>query len=241
MRGLIGFLLCFLLSIGSEAYQIPASLNKADRIETLEILGFATTFRAVSNPYPLGGYSGLEVGLTRDLIDLKKFSELGSRPPPQDDLNFDTISIGKGLYNDLDIFVGFVPFSSSLQISNFGAQGKWKFYEARYIPFTLSVLAHASSTNFKNLLVTTGYGTDLVAAIHYDSMALFAGVGHTAVSGVFTGGNDGVTDTGDLQTERVTSIHQLMGITYGISPFFLSLQMDQYSHPIYSGRIGLRF
>lgn len=221
--------------------ELPKNLNSEERKSVLEILGFGTTSKVASSPYPLGGYEGFEIGLTSELIKIEDLSRYGSTTEPQEDLNVNSLSIGKGLYNDLDLFVNFMPISSSTKISNYGAQARWKFYEARFLPVTLSVLFHGNSANFQNLITTTVFGADLIGAINVDSLGLYLGIGQANGSGRFAGGAEGVTNTGNMQTEKVSTIHNYAGLAYNFLPLFIAFQMDRYTQPIYTARLGFRY
>ena len=94
-------LLSLSMSFGLE---IPSQLTSADEIRTLEIIGLGTTSKFLSNAYPLGGYSGLEVSLSVETMDTKEIASLGSTAAETPTVYYPTITIGKGIYNNSDIF-----------------------------------------------------------------------------------------------------------------------------------------
>lgn len=232
------FILTLILTSPARSLEIPTKLTSSDRKSVLEILGFGTAMKSASNPYPLGGYEGFEFGITSEIINIEDLSRLGQKTDPQPDLNVSSLMVGKGLYQDIDVFLGFIPISSSTKISNFGAQARWKFFEAQFVPVTMSILIHANSANFQNKVVTNIFGADLIGAINVDSLALYVGAGPAKGTAQYSGG---VTNTGNTQTEKATTVHSFAGITYNFTPVFISFEMDRYTQPIYAARLGFRF
>ena len=43
-------------------------MTKSDRQDSLEILGLSTSYKNVADPYPLGGYSGVQLSYTVESI-----------------------------------------------------------------------------------------------------------------------------------------------------------------------------
>src|SRR5690606_37261354 len=103
---------CFLFIDQANAkVHIPSNLNEADRVGVLEILGPGTSGKILTDPYPLGGLAGFEASLQMDSIPVSDLSKFGNTVAEQDFFSYPIISIGKGLYNNLDIFVHFIPSS----------------------------------------------------------------------------------------------------------------------------------
>ena len=54
----------------------PSSLTSHDRGQVLAILGYGSAVKILDNPYPLGGYSGLEIGLSTEFINTSQIAKL---------------------------------------------------------------------------------------------------------------------------------------------------------------------
>lgn len=212
-------------------------MDSADRIQALEILGFGTSSKILSNPYPMGGYPGLEIGLSLESVNIDKLSSLGDTTDPQDALVYPTLSIGKGLYNNFDLYVHFIPFLDRTGISEFGAFLRWGLYTPSKIPFSFSLIVHANSINIDNKITSRSLGTIFTGSFHVSGFAIYAGFGVTQLKGTFVG----VTDTAVNESEKTDGTQWLIGTTYNFEPIFLAFQMDQFNDRVYSGKIGYRF
>lgn len=229
-------------SLTYAAIQFPKGLSQSDRIKALEIIGFGSSTKVLSNPYPLGGYQGLEVGFAVENLPSEDLGRLGQGlPSPQQDVTISKLSIGKGLYNNLDIFIHFTPYLRSDEIAQYGGLLRWGFYQGADFPVNLSLLAHANSANFSNQMSTQAYGADLIGGVNVDQLALFAGVGLVEAGGTFLGGASGITSSGFMETEFISSFHTIVGADIRIQSVFISLQIDRYKLPVFSGKLGLRF
>lgn len=222
--------------------QIPTGLTKTDREETLRILGFGTSSKMLTDPYPLGGYAGFEIGISLENLPTEDLSRLGARlPAPQPEVAFPKFSIGKGLYNDVDLFFHFTPYNRADQISQYGGILRWGFYQASFLPLSASIAAHLNSADVNNQVTATTYGLDLIGGINVSNVALFIGGGPVESSGRFIGGTAGITDSKSLETERVSGFHSMIGANIHISSVFVAVQIDRYTVPVLSGKLGLRF
>lgn len=218
--------------------QLPTNLSKGDRQEVLRIIGFGTSSKLLSNPYPID----LEVGASVEFINTEDLGRLGSRlSAPQRDVAFSRFTIGKGLYNHVDLFLHFVPYSRENEIALYGGLLRWGFYQAKYLPIAASVVAHINTSNISNQLTTRSYGADLVGGITVNNVALFVGCGPIEATGSFIGGANGITDTGNLETETVKGFHTMVGANVSVSKMFLALQVDRYTQTVFSAKLGARF
>lgn len=238
------------------ALDIPR-LNREDLATAVDILGFNTSARLLSNPFPLGGYTGFEVGYSYEIVNTQDLSTLGTGTAArQQDFNFSRISIGKGLYNNLDVYVHFVPFSKSSQISEFGGVVKYNFYQAAFVPFSMSALFHGNTINIQDLYINESLGADLLAGINVNNFALYFGAGmiqahsqfmdrilnHCTSPGV-PAGCDPTLDVGaniDPLRVKEKSSHSFVGINIQFLELFLAAQIDRYEDPVYSLKIGYR-
>lgn len=113
------------------ALLIPQNMNSGDRQEALRIIGLGTAAKTLSDPYSLGGYSGLEFGLSVETVPTEELARLGNRlASSQADISIPKFTIGKGLYSNLDFFIHFIPYNQRTELSQYGGIIRWGFYEA---------------------------------------------------------------------------------------------------------------
>jgi hypothetical protein len=236
------FLSLAITSTGSASFSLPRGMSTADRQEALRIIGFGTAAKPLTDPYSLGGYSGIEVGVSLETIPAEDLARLGTHlATPQSDVTIPKLSIGKGLYSNLDFFIHFMPYSQRTEISQYGGILRWSFFEASSLPLSASLMAHFNSGNIGNQLTTRSYGLDLVGGINVNEVALYAGVGGVQATGNFIGGSQGLTDSDRLETEGVSSLHTLVGGSFRLKNVFVAAQLDRYTQSIVSAKIGFRF
>ncbi len=237
------FPIIFSISIVAHAVVLlPRNLDHADRQQAIRVLGFGTTAKIVSDPYPLGGYSGFEVGISMENVPVADLGNLGDTLPlPQQEIAYPRLSVGKGLYNDVDFFIHFIPYSQKTELSQYGGILRWGFYQAKFLPLSFSTFVHFSNTNISNQLATRSIGIDLVAGINVDNVALFVGGGPLESRGRFIGGPTGLTDSQSLEIETAKGFHTVIGASVQITPLFVVAQIDKYDSTVYSAKVGMRF
>jgi hypothetical protein len=222
--------------------QLPTGMNKNERLEALRIIGLGTASKILSDPYPLGGYTGFEVGYSLESFPADNLGRLGSRiSPPQQNTSLSRITIGKGLYNNIDVFIQFTPYVRQDEISQFGGILRWGFYQAPFLPLSLSVLAHLNNSSIGAQLSTQTRGFNLIGGVDSGNISVFAGAGLAESTGTFIGGPASLTDTRYSETEYVSHFHSVIGGTLKFSNLFVSLQIDRYALPVYSGKLGFHF
>lgn len=248
----VSFVLIFLLSVSAVAsLQIPSGLSASDRRKALEILGLSSSAKILGNPYPLGGFSGVEIGYTTEVISTGDLSTLGGKSESQRETSYSLLSLGKGLYHNVDLFLQFTPFQQGEDVSNFGGQIRWGFYQADYLPAHLSVVAYTNSTNFQNKISALSTGADLIVGFSVQDMTLYTGIGFARATGTFMGGDDGITapelnpSTGlmsrETKSEEVSASHYVGGINVKFAKLFFAMQIDRYTQATYSAKLGTRF
>ncbi|MGZ3745338.1 MAG: hypothetical protein ACXWRE_14300 [Pseudobdellovibrionaceae bacterium] len=237
-------IMAFIVSFSGQTFatlSLPTNLNSQDRETTLGILGFGSAIKLLSSPYPLGGYDGVEVGLSSEYIPSSDVARLGSKSGSGNDVNYFNLVLGKGLFYNIDVLVQFVPMPQDELISGFGGQVRWGFYEAKFMPAALSLVFHGTSMNFHNLLGAETTGIDLIGSVNMRDVSLFFGAGQARSVGSFIGGTDGITDTGNTETTNISSPHTIFGISIRMSNTFLALEVDRYIQSTYAGKLGFRF
>ncbi len=234
----------FIIFIEQNTYaklEIPRQLTKTDRSQVLEILGLASSYKNVADPYPLGGYSGVQINYTMEYIPISELSQLGSKSNSQSDFSYATFTLGKGLFQNVDLFVQLTPFEQQEDFNKYGGQIRWGFYDAKNSPLQMSLSVFANSCNFQNLVSTTSQGYDLIADYQIDNTSIYIGWGLMRVFGIFTGGAVGLTDTNNTEQNDLNDTHSFIGLSLKLEKFFLALQMDRYKASTYSASLGFRF
>jgi hypothetical protein len=221
--------------------EIPYKLTKVNRAQVLEILGLSSSYKNVADPYPLGGYSGVQLNYTVEYFPISELSQLGSKTGAQSDFSYSTVTIGKGLFQNIDLFIQMTPFEQQEDFNKFGGQLRWGFYDAKNSPLLLSLSLFANSTNFQNLISITSQGYDLIADYQIDNTSVYLGWGMIRVFGVFTGGSVGLTDSNNTEQDDLSDIHSFLGFSIKLDKTFFALQMDRYKNSTYSASLGFRF
>jgi hypothetical protein len=242
MKLLCSLLILICANSALAGVQIPNGLDRTDRQEAIRILGFGTSSKILTDPYPLGGYAGFEVGIQIENLPAEDLGRLGNTiTTPQQDITYPKLTFGKGLFNNIDAFIHFVPYTQKLDQSQFGGTVRWGFFQAKYLPITLSTLVHFNNANINNQVTTRTFGLDLVGGINADNVALYVGAGPIQSRGRFVGGANGVTDTGNVEVENVNGVHSVIGANVHVASLFVALQIDRYENTTYSGKVGIRF
>ncbi len=255
ITGILSQLFIFLFSSESEASLVlPRNLNDAQRIETLEILGPSSAPKILGNPYPLGGYSGVELGYSVQILPTEKLSELGNRPEQQSFTSWNTLSVGKGLFENFDLFIYFTPLTQKEDVSDVGGLLKWGFYESEIFPANVSLIASGNYLNFQNLLSVSNQCLDMVVSFSWKNATLYTGVGYLRSSGTFLGGVGSLNSEGEMvndntrtvfrgesKAESVTSAHSLIGLNLRYDNFFVSGEINKYKTSVVAGKVGYRW
>ncbi|MCB9024975.1 MAG: hypothetical protein H6625_01550 [Bdellovibrionaceae bacterium] len=236
------FLVVFFLSLTLRAIELPKGLNHIEREKIVTELGIPTSSKFLSNPYPLGGYVGLEVGISYQVIKTDEISLLGLQAPNNErSLSLVELTFGKGLYNNVDVFFHFAPFDQHEKVNTYGGMLKWGFYEAKFLPINFSLLVLGSVFHISDSFVHQTVGVEIMTGVNVDNLALYFGLGQLQGEGQFMGGSDGVVDD-QLTTKETGKIsHIFIGLNFDFSNFFISAQLDRYIEPIFSAKFGLRF
>lgn len=234
---MILFLLLFSF-FGNANFVLPTSLDKTERKRTLEVLGLGTSTKFLSNAYPLGGYSGLEVSLSIESINIQEISKFGSGSKNANEVFYPKFTIGKGIYNNSDIFIHFIPFNETTGLSEFGLSLRWSFYQADFFPLNFSILAHASSSNVNNQIIMRNLGSDLMMSMLVSNFSFFFGAGVVNSTGDFLKTH---TLNNINEQEHVSSGHFQVGLSYNFEPIFIGASIDRYMDTVYNLKVGALF
>ncbi len=243
--------LFLLLSPHAQSLEIPRNLTSADRTEVVKMLGMNTSSKLLTNPYPLGGYAGFELGLAVEVINVEDLKRLGAKLTNDErEFRYPKISIGKGLYNDIDLFFHFIPSAPGLKVSEYGGLLRWSFFQAKFVPINLSLNIQGSHIDINDSFESQTLGTNLISGINVQNFSIYFGFGYLQSKGTFMGGSTGQgvvspsdpgLDTGTgTASSRATQFHSLVGVTVHFSDYFLAAQIDRYQDPVYSMKLGTR-
>jgi hypothetical protein len=221
--------------------ELPRNLSSTDQIRTLEILGYGTASKILGDPYPLGGYSGVELGVSTQFIPVSDLADLGNGTQDNGELSYYTVTLGKGLYYNIDTFVYLTPSIQSEEMQNFGGQLRWGFYEASFFPISFSALLYAGGANFQNLINVTTTGWDLIGTVNMENVAVYFGAGRVRAQGTFIGGSGGITASQTTEAHNISENHTFFGVNVQISKAFVALEVDRYTDSVYGGKLGYRF
>jgi hypothetical protein len=242
-KALILFILLFLpLPQAFATLQIPGNLSAADENKALQIFGFGSSQKILDDPYPLGGYSGLEVGFSYEVLQTSALSVLGNSSLSQSQMSYNMITIGKGIYNNVDTFLDFALMGQQENITNVGGQIRWGFFQASYLPVYLTAILHGNAFNCENLIVTNTIGTDIIAGFKEGDVTLYFGGGTLRTQGTFSGGSDGITASTISDSTAISGTRFLAGLNIKFySKAFFAGEIDNYTSAVYSAKLGYRF
>ncbi len=239
MRFFLFLSLAVLVSIESMAgLRLPTQLTQSDRQQVLETLGYGTSTKFISNPFPLGGYDGLEVGLSIETIDTADLGVLGSTSNIQEDLNFPRLMVGKGLFENLDIYGHFSPLSQASQVSSHGALVRWGFLQASFMPASLNLVMSVDSTNVINQISLQNFSSTLYLGFKMSVFSILFGAGYIKSFGKFS---SAITDSLIEDTMSVSGPRTSISLSLDIDSFFVGISVDRMSSTYFSGRLGYNF
>jgi hypothetical protein len=250
MRFLLFVLSVF--SLNSFAFDIPKGLSAADRREVIRTVGMNSATKILSNPYPLGGYSGFEIGYSLEFINVRDVSRLGSTSSSNDsEWRISRLTLAKGLYHDVDMSISFSPPSGGMRATDFGGALRWSFYQAEFLPINLSAVVNFNQMNFSDKFMNRNFGGDMIVGVNVDNFALYFGGGLVEAHGTFIGGtgDDATVPPGDpglsgqehTVVDKIQETHTVVGISLHYENLFAAAQVDRYVDAVYSLKVGLRF
>jgi hypothetical protein len=237
----VTFILFFLFQcLGFAAdIQLPLAMNQTERESTLRLLGPTTSGKVLGDPYPLGGYSGFEFGVQHEVIPAAEVSRFGQRARDSEpNLTYQKLTLGKGLFNDVDLFFAFTPWSRVAGITEFGGMMRWQFLRFETAPAGLSLMVHGNVTNLRNLLITENGGMNLLGFYNWRGISIYSGIGQTYSSGRF---DSSVAASNRNENEQVHQFSSMAGLAYRWHELQVALEANRYAQTVYSGKVSLRF
>jgi hypothetical protein len=251
-------------AFGAAALELPKGLSTADRSDVVQTLGLGTASKMLTNPYPLGGYSGFELGYSIEFINVRDVNHLGctvgsagcpnNHVSDDDEFHFSRFTIGKGLYHDVDVFFSFAPPVGGSNVADFGAMARWAFYQAEFLPITFSAILHGNRMNIGDDFVDYNIGAELMLGITVDSFALYFGGGQIWSKGTFqvypdsTNPGNGTVSSSDpaagpsgTVTSDTEQFHAVVGFSMQYENLFSAAEIDHYHDSVYSLKVGTRY
>ena len=216
----------------------PTALDATDRQEMAQLLGFSSAMKLVSDPYPLGGYEGLQLGLVGESIPVGEFRNWGDGSGQSSNLSFASFQIAKGIYKNWDGFVNFALQLGGSTVSSYGAMLRWTFFESQRIPLSMAVNLHGSNNNFANLITGDSAGVLLDIGLYFEKFSSYLAVGRMTANYQFDASlnRDPVAAFGSA-----SDVHLRIGGVYHLRPFFIGLEWNRHLIQHLSLQIGLRY
>ena len=239
----------------SRALDVRPGLTDGDRTQVVRVLGLNSQEKILSNPYPLGGFDGLEIGYSIEMVDVHELRRLGCTPGstggcPEfgDDTEwrYSRLTVGKGLYNNIDLFFSLMAPIGDSRTSDYGGILRWSFYQAEFLPINFSLLVQANQFNYADTFMDRNLGAELMAGVNVDNFAMYFGGGLLESTGTFDASVVDPNDpdlNGDTRTvsRRLRQMHTVIGASLHLNRLFAAAQVDRFADSVYSAKIGLRF
>ena len=228
----------------------PGQLSAEDQGAILSILGQGTSNKLLSSPYSLGGHSGLEVGLSADILSTSDFSNYGDHSiTKKNEFIIPKITIGKGLFHNIDLFFNFTPFIESQGTSHYGGMVKWMFWNSMdsqnyarspllSATYSFSLLGHMSGMNFANQVSTQTNGLALLLGLNFSDLSFYAGLGQLYLWGRFM---NQITLTGKNEKLTQSPFYTFWGVNYQIWNYFAAFELNHTDQTVFSFKLGTRF
>lgn len=231
-------LICLFISFQASAALVSSNLSESDRDKVLRTLGNSSSLKILGDPYPLGGYSGFELGLSIETVSTDSFVDLGDGSAGGKLLTYPVVSIGKGLYENLDLFVNFSLFGTENRVGTYGGILRWGFFESKTIPLTLSLSLQSLSNNFDNQITGELYGGMINVGLNFNNSSYYLGLGKVNAQAEFA---KEIVDSPNQEKAESSDTHFKVGAVWHFSPYFVSLELNRYYISHFTGKIGLRF
>jgi hypothetical protein len=234
----LAFGILFFCSQGSwGALQIPKNLSVGEQELILQILGFSTSFKPLDSPCPLGGYSGLELGLGFENVSTGDIGDLGQTAAVDKNLIYPRLTLGKGIFSNIDLFFSFMPYNESTGIGIYSGAIRWGFFQATFVPANFSLLISSTNTNVDNLFISQTIEADLITGVNLDSLSFYVGAGALYGQGQF---DYSVTADGSNNNTIGRAFHTMIGANFAVSQLFTAVEVDSYNNTTVSMKIGTR-
>lgn len=227
------------------AFTLPRGMSSDDRKVTMQILGFGTTTKFSSNPFPLGGWSGVEISVNQEFVPVEKLRDLGANPGTKGNLTYTQLSLGKGFYKDFDGFVSFTLPRQQSEAQNYSGLLRWAFYDLDAQRYLATAAVHGQGLNVANLFTSESFGYDLILSRVDSWWSIYAGAGWVQVKTRFIGNpaniNEGLTANGQTVIESEDHARTFVGLQTRYQNYFAVAEIQRVYENAYSLKIGYRY
>lgn len=227
------------------AFNLPKGMTSDERKITMQTLGFGTTAKFASNPFPLGGWSGVEISLNQEFISVEKLKNLGAVKGSSGDLSYTQLSFGKGFYNDFDGFISFTLPRQQSEVQNYAGLLRWAFFDLDSRMYIASMDLHGQGLNIANLFISDSFGYDLVFSRVSSWWSCYGGAGWLQIKTKFIGNNtqfnEGLTSNGQTISESEDHARYFAGVHARYQNYFSVLEVQRVYDNTYSLKIGYRY
>ncbi len=235
----------FLFSLNASAFTLPRGMDSDDRKVTMQILGFGTATKFSSNPFPLGGWSGVEVSVNQEMVPVEKLKDLGANPGSHGNLSYTQISLGKGFYQDFDGFFSFTLPRQQSEAQNYSGLLRWAFYDLDAKRYLATATVHGQGLNVANLFTSESFGYDLILSRIDSWWSVYVGAGWVQVKTRFIGNpanvNEGLTSSGQTVIESEEHARTFLGIQGQYQNYFAVAEVQRVYENAYSFKLGYRY
>lgn len=244
MRHYLLFVFILLLGTTGFSLDLPQNLSSQERDTLAKTVGLSTSNKLLSKPISLGGYQGFEIGASLEVIDTSVLEDLGDRSSTQKTYNLTRITLGKGLFSDIDTYLHFaMPFDGS-QVVDWGGSIKWNFHQFKFLPVVLSFLASGNNINFNSSFIHTNFNGQLLIGLQFDRGSTYFGFGKVRSTSEFSNsqGTDGISDSSKLTSTQVEHTQLTFGANYDVfDKVFLAAEWSKYEDDVFSFKLGKYF
>ena len=242
----IGFILFIqLICFGAFGFQLPKGMTADERKVAMQVLGFGTTAKFSSNPFPLGGWSGVEFSIQQEVVPVDRLSTLGSAKGSNGDLAYTQLSFGKGFYKDFDAFISFTLPRQRSEIQNYSGLLRWMVYDFDSGKYLASVDMHGHGSNISNLFSSDSFGYDLVVSKVEAWWGLYLGAGWLQVKTKFIGNKtdfaQGMTSNGQTVVDSEDRARYFTGFNLRYQNYFAVAEIQRVYDTAYSIKLGYRY
>ncbi|MCK6599484.1 MAG: hypothetical protein L6Q37_14050 [Bdellovibrionaceae bacterium] len=221
--------------------KLPTGLDQEKRKTFVKSVLSSSSYKYLSLGYTLGGYEGFELSASLESFPLSKGNILSSSELKEKDYVVQNVTIGKGMFENVDMFFTFSPFIFQKDISIFGMAMKYVFYIDSENPFNLSVLLHGNAVNFANLVGAQSTGLDIIGSYFLKYWTFYLAVGQQRTLASFVGGAQGLTQDLSSANEDLYLNRFYSGFSYDFGMYQASFELQKIESESLAFKLGKRF
>lgn len=235
------FLFC---SLG-QAYSLPKGMSAEDRKIVTQVLGFGSTAKFASNPYPLGGWNGVEMAVTQEFISVEKLKDLGVNGSSQGSLSYTQFSFGKGFYENFDGYFSFTLPRQQSEMQNYSGLLRTVVYDFEDKKYMATVDINGQGSNMGNLFSSDSFGYDLVLSQVNSWWGYYGGIGWLSIKTRFIGNpitaSQGLTSNGQTIVDSAEHMRYFAGLMGHYEKYFALMEVQTVYENTWTVKMGYRF